>query len=245
MKNDIYKWVALALFLVLLGTGLFIYRPVENRLTRVTVVGDSEAKIAPDTAVLTFSVVNQGTEAVAAQQENARRSEAVKKAVEALANETKVEVKTSNYSLSPEYSYDSSVPKIKGYEVKNSVQVSISSMDRVGDFVDAATKAGANSVDGIQFVVGQASPAQGEALALAAKQAMAKAEAVAASMNGRIVRVVQSTEGGVDPAHVEASYLGLANASANVAMKSSVRTPIMSGPLDVRSQVVLVVDIAM
>lgn len=244
MNNDIYKWIALALFLVLFAVGLFVYRPVENRLTRVTVLGHSSAKVAPDTAVITFSIVNQSSQAINAQQENARRSEAVKAAVEALGSDGRVDVKTSDYSLRPEYSYDSSVPKIKGYEVRNSITVSISGMNKVGSFVDAATAAGANSVDGIQFVVGQASPAQGEALALAAKQAMAKAEAIAASMNGRIVRVVQSTEGGIDPAHVEASYLGLANAAANVLMKSKTTTPITSGSLDVRSQVVLVVDIA-
>ncbi len=97
-------------------------------------------------------------------------------------------------------------PRIRGYSVRNTVTVSIDDMKKVGDLIDAATTAGANSVEGIQFVVGQDSPAQGEALALASKQAMAKAEAIAAAMNGRIVRVVQTTEGGIDPEHVRASY---------------------------------------
>lgn len=244
MKNEFFKWIALCLFGVLLAVAIYAYRPVDSKYTRVTVVGDSEAKIAPDTAIITFSVITQGSQAISVQQENARRSEAVQKAVEAIANEAKVEVKTSDYSLQPQYNYDVSPAKIKGYEVTNKISVSIDKLDRVGSFVDAATAAGANSVEGIQFIVGQSSPAQGEALALASKQAMAKAQAVAASLNGRIVRIVQSTEGGIDPAHVEASYLGLSNAaaSANVEMKPA--TPIKSGRLDVRSQIVLVVDIA-
>ena len=239
-----WKFAALGVFLVLMAAAIWVYRPVENRLTRITVVGDSEAKIAPDTAVITFAVVTQGKQAVDAQQENARKSEAVQKAVEAIATDAKAEVKTSNYSLSPEQDYYSGkMPKILGYQVRNTVTVSIDKMDRVGAIIDAATAAGANSVEGIQFIVGQASPAQGAALALASKQAMAKAEAAAAAMNGKIVRIVQSTEGGIDPGHVEASY-----SMANTMMDARVErnrfvTPVKAGEQNIRSQVVLVVDV--
>ncbi len=242
MNKDLWKFAALGVFLLLMAGAIWVYRPVENRLTRITVVGDSEAKIAPDTAVITFAVVTQGKQAVEAQQENARRSEAVQKAVEVIATDSRVEVKTSDYSLSPEQDYYSGkMPKILGYQVRNTVTVSIDKMDGVGAVIDAATAAGANSVDGIQFVVGQSSPAQGDALALASKQAMAKAEAAAAAMNGKIVRIVQSTEGGIDPKHVEASY-SMAN-TAGLAVDRKPMTPVRAGDQNIRSQVVLVVDI--
>lgn len=244
MNKELWKFAALGVFLLLMAAAIWVYRPVENRLTRITVVGDSEAKVAPDTAMITFAVVTQGKQAVEAQQENARRSEAVQKAVEAISADSKVEVKTSDYSLSPEQDYYSGkMPKILGYQVRNTVTVSIDKMDRVGAIIDAATAAGANSVDGIQFVVGQSSPAQGDALALASKQAMAKAEAAAAAMNGKIVRIVQSTEGGIDPAHVEASYnYAMAN-TAGLAVDRKPMTPVRAGDQNIRSQVVLVVDI--
>lgn len=57
--NNIYKTVLLAAVLILFGIALYAYRPVQNRYTRVTVVGDSQAKVAPDTAVMTFSVVTR------------------------------------------------------------------------------------------------------------------------------------------------------------------------------------------
>ena len=154
-------------------------------------------EISPDTAVITFSVLTQSKQAVDAQQENAKKSEAVKSAVEALTENAETEVKTSDYSLNPEQDYYSQkMPKIIGYEVKNTVTVSINDLAKVGAVIDAATKAGANSVEGINFVVGEASPAQGNALALATKQAMAKAETIAESLNGKIIRVVESREGG-------------------------------------------------
>lgn len=246
MKNNALKIAALGFMCALLAAAIYVFRPVDDRLTRVTVVGESEAKISPDTAVITFAVITQGKQAVYAQQENARRSEAVRRAVEAITADANPEIKTSNYQLRPEQDhYSGKMPRILGYEVRNTVTVSIDKLDRVGEIIDAATAAGANSVLGIEFVVGQSSPAQGEALALASKQAMAKAEAAAAAINGKIVRIVQSTEGGVDPRHVEASYAYAASntISYGVSSRRLAITPIETGDLKFRSQVVLIVDI--
>ena len=248
MDKNVFKMVALGAFLILLAVAMYLYRPVESKLTRVTVIGDSQAKISPDTAVITFSVVTQGKQAVEAQQQNAQKSEAVKKAVEAITADAKAEIKTSDYNLSPEQDYYSGkMPKILGYEVKNTVTVSIDKLDRVGSIIDAATAAGANSVQGIQFIVGESSPAQGEALSLATKQAMAKAESIAKSLNGKIVRVVQTIEGGVPPQMIDAGYSSHANTAANVSRmeaKPNITTPVEAGSLNIRSQVILVVDIS-
>ena len=247
MNTNLFKIVGLAAFLILLATALYVYRPNQSMSTHITVIGDSQAKISPDTAVITFAVVTQSKLAVDAQQQNAQKSDAVKRAVEAITADAKTEIKTSDYNLSPEQDYYSGkMPKILGYEVKNTVTVSIDKLDRVGAIIDAATAAGANNVEGIQFVISEASPAQGEALALATKQAMAKAEAVARSLNGKIVRVVQTIEGGVPPQMVDASYTGNANTAANMMMdmKPPVSTPVQAGALVIRSQVVLVVEVS-
>jgi uncharacterized protein len=245
MNTNIFRIVALSAFLILLAAALYVYRPTQNNFTRITVAGDSHAKISPDTAVITFSVVTQGKQAVEAQRLNAQKSDAVKHAVEAVTTDARAEIKTSDYSLRPQQDYYSGkMPKILGYDVRNTVTVSIDKLDRVGAVIDAATAAGANSVEGIQFIIGEASPAQGEALALATKQAMAKAEAVASSLNGKIVRVVQTIEGGVPPQMVDPEYDGLAKGAANSDMKPAVRTPVQAGAHVIRSQVILVVEIA-
>lgn len=244
MNNNVYKIVLLAIGLILFAVTLYIYRPVQNKLTRITVVGDAQTKIAPDTAVMTFSVVTQGKQALDAQQENAKKSEAVKIAVEAITQNAKAEIKTSDYSLNPEQDYYSGkMPKILGYEVKNTVTVSINDLNQVGAVLDAATKAGANSVEGIRFIIGEASPAKGDALALATKQAMAKAETIAQSLNGRIVRVVETHESGA-PLLPSSSYSSLGVTSSNMTVaKSAYNTPVQAGSLDVRSNVVLVVEV--
>jgi len=247
MNTTLFKFVTLAAFLLLLAVALYVYRPNQTTWTRITVIGDSQSKVSPDTAVITFSVVTTGRQAVDAQQQNAAKSDAVKKAVEALTADAKAEIKTSDYNLRPEQDYYSGkVPKILGYDVRNTVTVSIDKLDRVGEIIDAATGAGANSVEGIQFVIGETSPAQGEALAAATRQAMAKAEAAARSLNGKIVRVVQTIEGGVPPQMVNAEYMGSANTAANMAFaaKPVIRTPVEAGALAIRSQVILVVEVS-
>lgn len=246
MNNNVYKIALLIVGFVLFAAALYVNSPVQNKVTRITVVGDAQTKIAPDTAVITFSVVTQNNQALIAQQDNARKSEAVKKAVEAIAASAKPEIKTSDYSLNPEQDYSSDrMPKIIGYAVKNTVIVSINEITQIGSVVDAATKVGANSIEGIQFVLRENSLAQGDALALATRQAMTKAEAIAQSLNGRIVRVVESIEGGA-PIVPERDNYGSSNSAMSMNMsvaKPIINTPVQAGSLNVRSQVVLVVEV--
>ena len=244
MKNNIYKIILPALALILFAAALYVYRPKQEKLTRITVVGDSQTKIAPDTALITFSVVTQNKQALNAQQENAKTSEAVKKAVEAVAANAQTEIKTSDYGLNPEYDYYSrKMPKIIGYEVKNTVTISINDLSKVGAVIDEATKAGANSVEGISFVLGETSPAQGDALSLAAKQAMAKAESIAKSLNGKIIRVVETREGGA-PILQTPMDMDYSSMNSNMAeTRSTYETPVQAGSLNVRSQVILIVEV--
>lgn len=244
MNNNIYKISLLAVGLVLFAAALYVYRPTQNKLTRITVIGDAQTKVAPDTAQMTFSVVTESAQALNAQQENARKSEAVKTAVEAVTANAKPEIKTSDYSLSPEQDYSKNVPTIRDYEVKNTVTISIQDLSQIGAVIDAATKAGANSIEGIQFVLRENSPAQGDALALATQQAMTKAEAIAQSLGGKIVRVVESVEGGAPVIPERSDYAAMSNMmSMNTSMKPTYNTPVQAGSLNMNSQVVLVVEV--
>jgi uncharacterized protein YggE len=242
MKTNIWKFVLISIGLVLFAAALYQYRPASaNNFTRVTVVGESQAEVPPDTAIVSFSVVTQNANAVNAQQENARKIEAVLKALETTAAGAKQDVKTSNYSLSPEQDYSGSgMPKIVGYEARNTVSVTTDKLDQVGAIIDAATKAGANSVEGISFNLRDDSTKRGDALGTATRQAMTKAEAIAASLGGKIVRVVETVEGGSTPTPV---VLSNASMTTNTNATTSYRTQIQAGSINVRGQVTLVVEI--
>jgi len=219
----------------------------ESLRTRLMVTGESDSKASPDTAVVVLSVVTQNARALEAQQQNARKSDAVMRAVKQAAG-ANPEVKTSDYSLEPQRDWWGGMPRIKGYEARNSVTVTTDALDNVGAILDAATQAGANSVDAVRFILREGKDARGRALGEASKQAMAKAEAMAQAMGGRIVRVVEEREGGfpaLPPDFPEAAHNlpDAAALSAESAKMSARRTPIEAGTLSVRSQVFLVVEV--
>lgn len=217
--------------------------------TRLLVTGESDSKVPPDTAVVVLSVVTQSTRALDAQRQNARKSDAVIQAIKQTAG-ANPEVQTSDYALEPQRDWSGGLPRIKGYEARNSVTVTTSALDSVGAVLDAATQAGANSVDSVRFTLREAKEARGRALGEAGQQAMAKAEAMAQSMGGRIVRVVEEREGNFPappPQPGAYDYLasgGLANIQAEAsAARVGPRTPVEAGPLQVRSQVYLIVEV--
>jgi uncharacterized protein YggE len=219
----------------------------ESLRTRLMVTGESDSKASPDTAVVVLSVVTQSTRALDAQQQNARKSDAVIQAVKQAAG-TNPDVKTSDYSLEPQRDWWGGLPRIKGYEARNSVTVTTGALDNVGAVLDAATQAGANSVETVRFVLREGKEARGAALGEASKQAMSKAEAMAQAMGGHIVRVLEEREGGFPAPAPEPNYAANSssnsNMSANMYMeKMSVRTPVEAGTLNVRSQVFLVVEV--
>jgi uncharacterized protein YggE len=224
----------------------------ERRASRVMVTGESEAKAAPDTAVIVLSVVTQNQRALDAQQQNARKSEAVIQAVKETAG-ANPEIKTSDYNLQPQQSYrTNAMPSIIGYEARNSVTVKMGELNNVGAVIDAATRAGANSVEGVSFTLRETSPARAQTLAEASRQAMAKAQAMAQALGGRVTRVVEEQEGGFEnrPMTTDEAQeyrtrgnAGLAASAEYGAAGKLGRTPVESGSLNVRAQVQLIVEI--
>ena len=209
----------------------------DRRFTRVIVSGDSIVQAQPDTAILHIAVVTQGKRAVDAQQENATRSEAVIRTLKAAVG-AGAEIKTSGYSLQPIRVYkEGQPPLITGYEARNSVTVILSDLTKVGPVIDAAGASGANDVTGITFTLRKDRPARDQALGDATREAVSKAQLIAQTLNGRVVRIVEVQEEGTvrpRPVYDEAVQMrasGMAN------------TPIEVGTLDITSRVQLVVEI--
>jgi uncharacterized protein YggE len=210
-----------------------------SRATKVTVAGEASRRVEPDTAVLVISVITQSPQAITAQQQNALTSDAVIAAVKAIAG-SNAEIKTSDYTLQPQYDYrNNRLPKIIGYDARNSVIVTTADLRNVGAVIDAAAAAGANSIDSVSFVLKQTSPARGQALGDATQQAMNKARAIAEALGGHILRVVEENEGSTVSGGTEA-YDRLSFSKLNA---RQITTPIAAGQLTIQSNVQLIVEI--
>lgn len=206
-------------------------------LTKVLVTGDSIIQAQPDTAILTVSVVTQGRRALDAQQENANKSDAVIRALKSAAG-VGAEVKTSGYSLQPIRVYkEGQPPTITGYEARNSVTVTLSDLTKVGAVIDATALAGANDVAGISFTLRKDRAARDQALADATREAVGKAQVIATALGGRVVRIVEVQEEGVERPRPMYDQM------QSVRVMKAESTPIEVGTLEITSRVQLIAEI--
>jgi len=217
-------------------------RPIENsanvnQFTTVTVTGDARVTAQPDTAIVSVSVVTQNRSAVEAQQQNAAQTTAVINALKRAAGGG--EIKTSGYALVPQRVYkENQPPTITGYEARNSISVTLSDLTKVGAAIDAATEAGANNIDGVSFTLRNDRAARGRALAEATREAVAKAETLAQTLGGRVVRIVAVRENGANSPRpvIYAQQESFARVAA-------ADTPIEVGTLEISAQAQLVAEI--
>lgn len=206
-------------------------------LRTVSVTGEGEVDVAPDLVVVSFAVETTAPEAGAAVAENSRKSTTLSDAIKKLLT-GKDTVSTSGYSLDPVYDYPqrdrpNQAPRITGYVARNQVQVRSHTIDAVGKLIDAATKAGANRVDGLQFTLDERSAAQTDALQRAGQDARRQAEAAATALGVKLGRVASATTSSgpiVMPRPYEARFR---MASAEAA--SAPPPPIEAGDVTVRA----------
>jgi uncharacterized protein len=209
-------------------------------LSSIRVTGDARVGARPDRVQIDLGVQTQAPLSQDAAAANARQCEAVLAAVRKAAGPS-AQLRTASYSLSPNYQYHSSggEPTISGYTALNVVEVTLDDLARIGDVIDAATRAGANRVQGIQFTVRDQDAVRAAALREAASRAHAEAEVLAAALNLRILRVltVEESSPQIVPVRARMAVAGAAASSAPVP------TPVEAGTLDVSANVTLTVEV--
>jgi uncharacterized protein YggE len=191
----------------------------------------------PDQAQMDVGVVTRAPTAQAAAEENARKLEAVLAALRK-ALDPAAEIKTVSYTLSPNYVYprEGGEPKVTGYVASNTVRVRTTDLKRVGAVIDAATQAGANDVQNLQFSLKNDSSVQAEALRQAAAEARAQAEAMAAALNVKVLRVLFVDE-------VGATVRPFLPQAMEARVASDAQTPVEPGTVEVRATVSVTVEI--
>jgi uncharacterized protein len=209
-------------------------------LSSIRVTGDARVSAKPDRVQIDLGVQTQAQLSQDAASANARQLDAVLAAVRKAAGPG-AQIKTVSYSLSPNYQYHSGggEPTITGYTALNVVEVVLDELARIGDVIDAATRAGANRVQGIQWTLRDQDAVRAAALREAATRAHAEAEVLAGALNLRILRVltVEESSPQIVPVRV---HMAAARATVSAA---EVPTPVEAGTLDVSANVSLTVEV--
>lgn len=163
----------------------------------ITVVGEGVVSIKPDIAKTTIGVETIKPTVKEASDEN---REVIAKVLEALvtAGVAEKDMQTAGFNIYTEQVFPAdSGPQGEPtyrYHVTNQVQVTIRDIDKVGDVLDAAIEAGANSTYGVEFQLDDQEAARSEARALAVENAKAKAAELAELNNVTVGQVLSVSE---------------------------------------------------
>lgn len=207
-----------------------VSQPVEPTRT-INVNGTGKAYLTPDIASINVGV---HVEAKSASEAVASSNSATQKVIDGLkaAGVAEKDIQTINFNIYPQQQFDKEGQPTGEtiYMVDNAVYVTVRDLGKLGSLLDAAVKAGANSISGVSFDVADKEAALEEARKEAVANAQAVAQQVAAAAGVELGQVITiNAYGGSYPITVFEAKGGA------VAMDGSV--PVSPG------QLVLTVDV--
>lgn len=193
----------------------------------ISVAGSGKVVVVPDMATIQLGVAIERNTAKAARTAAAEAMTGVVAAIRKLGIAER-DIATSSVSLNPVYTYPSNgTPKIRGYQLQNTVSVTVRDLARLSDVLDDGVVAGATTIDGISFDVADRTAAEKDAREAAVKDARATADTLAAALGVHIEGVSSVSESVSSPVlYQRAAALG---AVADVAAS----TPILPGTTDI------------
>ncbi|SMF73386.1 hypothetical protein SAMN02982989_4265 [Xaviernesmea oryzae] len=170
----------------------------------ISVSGEGEASLAPDMAILTFSVVRNGKTAEAALSAN---SAAMKEVLAALKTDgiADRDIQTSNFSIYPQYRHSEpkngiiDPPEIIGYEVANTLTLRVRDLQALGGLIDRSVKLGVNQGGQIDFTNDDPDKAVTEARKAAVAEALAKAKTLTEAAGVKLGRIIEISENAIRP----------------------------------------------
>lgn len=162
----------------------------------VSVSGVGAVTVTPDTASVQLGVTVTEDTLTAAQSEASTQMAAIIDSLKASGIEDK-DIQTSTYYVSVVQNYDSNgnPSEVTSFQVQNQVNVVIRDTSQVGDVLDGAVAAGANTIYGVNFYVDDSTAAASQARALAVQDAQKRAQELAEAAGMTLGPVVSITEG--------------------------------------------------
>jgi len=171
----------------------------------ITVQGDGQATLPPDVARISFTVENTSATVAVAQEETTKQANAAIAFVKENGVAEK-DVKTLSYNISPQYSYPNPcmsgalcpdyarTPKITGYQVSETVQITMRDLSAVGEMLGGLGKLGVQNLNGPAFALDDSTDGYNAARADAINKAKAQAKLLASQLGVRLGGVVNFSE---------------------------------------------------
>ena len=199
--------------------------------------GEAVIKRAPDQAWVGIAAETRASAPADAQRTAAEAMKAVQTAL-SKAGLPGDAIRTTGYSLQPDMEYVNGRGRVRGYIVRNQIEVRVDDLQKLGAVLDAAGGSGATSMSGLRFDLKERGAAEREALTLAVREAMARARALAAGgavVLGPVLKIEDAGDVRQPMPYMTMRAEGGAPA----------QTPIVPGELEIRAQVTVTVKIGL
>jgi len=216
-NRDSFTALFILLSLLFLALTVSIIVDVQNKIKEgkyigrqfntITVSGTGEVYAKPDLALIDFSVITEEKTVAEAMNDNTKKMNAVIASVKNQGVEDK-DLKTTSFNIYPRYEwyektevsfYPQGERVLVGYEVRQTLQVKIRNMEKIGDIIEGGTTAGANQIGDLQLTVDKQDELKKQARAEAINKAKAKAEELASQLGVDLVRITNFNESGIVP----------------------------------------------
>jgi uncharacterized protein YggE len=206
--------------------------------------GASILKVAPDQAWITVAVETRDAKAPEARRLAAVSMTSVVAALKTAGVPAEA-IKTTGFSLNPDYEYVSGRQRMRGFIVSNRVQVRIDDITKVAEVLDAVgalslAPSSNLTIANLRFDLKDRSQIERDALKLAVEDALASAKAMAAGAGVAIGRISRIDSMGGSPKFQEMAPEMMAMRSADA---GAVSTPISPSEIEIRAAVMLIVEI--
>ncbi len=173
--------------------------PLAAQEASLVASGTGTVQLAPDRATLSVAIESRAPEASGAGARNAEIVERVRAALSAEGIGSDA-ITTAHYNVRADWRRQDGERVRDGYVAETMLRVALDDITAAGKAIDAALNAGANRIDGVQFSSSRADDARREAIALAVRDAMGTAEAMAIAAGGKLGGLIElTTEGATRP----------------------------------------------
>ena len=192
-----------ALLLALAVAFPVLLHAAESRVEEhyVQTTGEGEVKAPPDRVILTFGVQSQAPAVGTVQEDIAKKSQVVLRALERLKVRS-ADIQTTFVQIHPRYDYVNGRQRFAGYQGEKRFTVTLRQVSDYGRILNAAIEAGVESVGGIQYDSSRLEGLKREARKAAVLNAREKAEDLARALGrsiGRAIRIEDQGAGSGSP----------------------------------------------
>lgn len=170
----------------------------------ITVSGEGRSSIAPDMAILSFSVVKDAKTAKEALDANNKAMADVLNALKSGGIADR-DLQTSGFAVNPQYQYPDNSDGgnrpavLTGYQVANSLTIKVRDLAKLGDIIDQSVTLGVNQGGSIQFSNDKPEAVITEARKSAVTDAVAKAKILSEAAGVSLGRIVEISENSSRP----------------------------------------------